>query len=1097
MKQNLAISLFIILFSISQSLVAQKTVELINSGEILKEGVKFYDQEKYEQAADLFQQIGRNDTNYAVACKDYAFCAYSLGKYDTVSRLCKILMGMDDYMGVEAYTLYGSALDDRDSSAAAIRFYSEALVKFPRSYLLYFNLGVAYYRAGKHDDAYRCFKRTLEINPRHPNTHYFLGLLLADNNRWAPAMLAFNTALMLDQNKNLSGKCLNYLINVAKGEYTRPFKNDGKLTEPEDPNFAKIDKLIESKIALNAGYEIATKMDDKLMKQNQFLLEAMKKTKPVSDNYFVKQYVPLFTELLATQNLKTFEYYPYNALDNEVVNKWKSKSKKEIQEYETWIANYFDKTYADFVDTVNGNPQKFQRFTYNGGSIEALGTEFDAKAKLKKGLWRFFYANSNLESEGNYDNSGKAQGEWLTYYGNGKLSSVVNYKDGKKQGMSKEYFFNGNMKREAPFSNDLFDGKVLLYYNNGALQDENNYVAGITNGKVRTYFQNGNPNIDLDAKNDKLDGKIIQYDPHGYVIMKADTKDGDKNGQYVSYYANGNIKAKGLVKDGKGEGKWVYYYDDGKVSKECEYLKGDETGNVKEYYQNGKVSTDETFDNKGKITGTATNYDDDGIKYFEGVYKDDKLVSYKYFDKSGKVIHEATEAHSELEFKAYSVYGKLLKEGLLRKGDRQGKWTYYFRNGTVQLTENYEAGILTGEFEEFYKSGVKHKEGNYKKGKLDGNYRTYFENGKLQEEFILVDGSREGDDYTYYMNGQVSDHNYYSDGDEVGWQSSYYPDGKLNYEYYDEPSFLSKYLIYDTTGKVSSQFLNPQGTAVFDVKFFNGKPKVYGNYKNGRLDGVYKYFYSTGQLDGESNYSLGYRNGSAKEYHMNGKLMKEEYYKNDEADSVWTTYDREGLKETSGAYKEDDREGYWKWFYPNGKTEFASLFKEGDKDSTVVMYAPDGTIRVKLKYNRGELQSYTYLGKDGKDVPEIKLDKEAGQVVAYYPDGQKSYECAYKNGWREGKCMYYYSDGKVQWEENYVHGSLSGKQTFYSDGGKPEKELNEYFDEFDGPCKFYDKAGSLVREENYVLGSLNGVVKDYEGGKVKKETTYYYGVELK
>ena len=1096
MKQNLIACLLLFSFCANQKLFAQKDISIINSGEILNAAAKQYDEGKYQEAMDLYELIGRNDTNYTIACKDYAFCAYNLGKYDTVMNLCKILMDRDDYVGIEAYTLYGSSLDEKDKSDDAIKFYNEAIAKFPKAYLLHFNLGVAYYRAGKHDDAYRCFKRTLELNPRHPNTHYFLGLLLADNKRWAPAMLAFNTAMMLDPSPNLSGKCLNYLISVAKAEYTPPFKNDGKLSESEDPNFARIDKLIESKVALNEGYEIAAKIDDKLMKQNQFLLEAMKKTKPVSDNYFVKQYVPLFSELLATQNLKTFEFYPFKAIDNELVNKWKSKSNKDIQEYESWISNYFDKTYADFVDTVNGKAQKFQRFSYSGGTIEALGTDFDAKAKARKGYWRFFYGNSILESEGNYDNNGKMQGEWKSYYGNGKLKAVVTYKDGKRQGRLKEYFMNGNLKRDAPFKDDMYDGRVLVYYNNGALESENDYTSNVNNGKVKTYFQNGNPNLDIDAKNDKINGKIVQYDVHGYVAIVTDAKDGEKDGQYISYYANGRVKAKGILKVGKPEGKWLYYDEDGNKTKECEFVKGDVVGNVKEYYANGKVSTDETYDSKGKLTGLIINYDEDGIKYFEGNYKDDKLLNYKYFDKKGQIIYQGSDNHGDLDFKAYSVYGKLVRAGLLRKGDRQGKWTYYFRNGGIRLTETYENGVLWGPFQEFYKSGVLHKEGTYKNGKLEGHYYTYFENGKLQEEFMLVGGEREGDDYSYYMNGSVSDHSYYTGGEEVGWQSNYYPDGKLNYEYFDDGSLMTKYFVYDTTGKVVSKFMNPQGTTVFDVKFFNGKQKVYGNYKNGRLDGVYKYYYSNGQVDGESNYKKSYRNGPAKEYYMTGKLMKEAFYKNGFADSVWTVYDRDGAKSNSGPYKDDDREGYWRWYYPNGKTEFSGLFKEGDKDSIITMYAPDGTVRVKLKYDQGELLSYTYVGKDGKDMPEIKLENETGNVVAYYPNGQKSYEASYKNGWREGKCLYYYTDGKVQWEENYVHGDMTGKQTFYRPDGKLEKELNEYYDEYDGLCKFYDKAGNLIREENYTIGYLNGPVKDYEGGKLKKQTVYYYGVEL-
>lgn len=1095
MKQYFIVTVLLLSFCFKQSLFAQKDIELINSGEILKEGIKFNDAGKYDDAIEQYERIDRNDTNYASAVYEEAYSAYNEGKYDTVYRLAKKLMDMDSYIGSEAYTLYGNALDDQDKSKEAIEFYTKALTKFPKSYLLQFNLGVSYFKAAQYDEAYKCFKRTLEINPRHPTSHYFLGLLLADNKRWAPAMLAFNTALMLGPNKNVENKSITFLLNIAKGEYV-PVYEKGKLTEPEDPNFIKIDKLIESKVALNAGYEIATKMDDKMMKQDQFLLEAMKKTKPVSDNYFVKMYVPMFSELMATQNLKTFEFYPYKDIDNELVTKWKSKNKKEIAEYETWIGAYFDKTYTDFVDTVDGKPVTFKRYSYNSGNIEALGSEFDAKTKQLKGHWKYFHPNSNLQREGNYDNNGKAQGEWKYYYANGAIKTILTFKDDKKNGRQRDYYMNGNLKRDAPFKDDKYDGKVLEYYNNGALQSENNYTNGITNGKVKTYFQNGNPNLDIDAKNDKIDGKLVQYDAHGYVTMKSDAKDGEKNGEYVTYYANGQIKTKGGVKGGKGDGKWTYYDEQGKKVKECEFVKGDEVGNVKEYYSNGKLSSDETYDAKGKLTGLATNYDDDGIKYFEGTYKDDKLVNYKYFDKSGKVLQDASESHGELPFKSYSVFGKLIKEGLYKKGERQGKWTYYFRNGVVRMTENYESGILVGSFQEFYKSGVLHKEGSYKNGKLSGHYLTYFENGKLQEEFILVDGLRQGDAYTYYLNGKVSDHSYYTDGDETGWQANYYPNGKLNYEYFEDDALLSKYFVYDTAGKVASKFLNPQGTAVFALNYFNGKPKFSGNYKNGHLDGTYKYYYSNGQVDGESNYSLGYRNGAAKEFYMNGKIMKNAWYKNGEADSIWTVYELDGTKDNVGTYKSDDKEGYWRWLYPNGKTEFLAKYIDGDKDSTVTLYAPDGSVRIKFKYNYGELLSYTYEGKDGKDVADVMLPNESGKVVGYYANGQKSYEVTYKNGWREGKCSYYYPDGKLQWEENYIKGNKVGKQTFYWADGKLQKEVNQYYDELDGPVKYYDKSGNLTKEENYSMGFLNGEVMEYEAGKVKKKTAYYYGVEL-
>ena len=1086
----------VLLFGFSQlTLFAQKKVELINSGQILKAGIKFHDDEKYDDAIRQYEQIGRNDTNYALARYEEALSAYNLGHYDTVFRICRELMDMDSYVGSEAYTLYGSALDDRDKSNEAIDFYKKAIVRFPKSYLLHFNLGVAYFRAKKYDDAYARFKRALEINPHHPTSHYFLGILLADCQRWTPAMLAFHTALMLDPNKNVENKALTFLINIAKGEYT-PQKEGVKLTEPEDPAFIKIDKLIESKIAFRPEYKIAANIDDKLMKQTQLILETLKQSKPTSNNYFVKQYVPLYSELMATQSLKTFEYYPYKDVDNELVTKWKSKSKKDIQEFDNWIVSYFTKISADFVDTVNGKPEQFKRYVYNSGTIEALGTDYDAKTQTRKGYWRLFYTNSNMEREGNYDNAGKMQGEWKSYYANGNLKTVATYKDGKVQGVVKDYFMNGNVQRNAPFKDDKYEGRVLKYYNNGALESENDYKAGVIDGKVKTYYQNQNLNLNIDAKNDKIEGKITQYNQHGYIQTTSDAHNGEKDGQYIAYFPNGKIRDKGMVKAGKSDGKWQYYDEEGHLIKECEFSKGDVIGVLKEYFSNGKLSSQETFDNKGKLNGLQTDYDEDGVKYFEGTFKEDKLVNYKYFDKTGKVTHEASEAHGELKFQVFTPEGYLWKEGVLKKGDINGTFTNFYRNGNVHITEEYVNGVLNGGYKEYYKSGVLHKEGTNKNGSWDGNFRIYFENGKLEEEMYLVKGDKEGDAYTYFLDGSVSEHKYFHSGDETGWQTSYYPDGKVEYEYFQDDALITKYFVFDTAGKVVSKFENPKGTADFDVKFFNGKPKSTAHYDFGHLQGPYKYYYGNGQVSNDAVYDHGYKTGAAKEYHLNGKIMKEGVFKYGQADSIWTFYDRNGVKDCKGAYKDGDKTGYWTWYYPNGKPEFIAKYKEGEKDSIVVMYAPDGAVRVKLRYNNGQLLSYTYIGKDGKEVSDIRLDKESGTVLAYYANGQKSYEAVYKNGSRQGECTYYYPDGKLQWEEHYDNGNKVGKQTLYAADGKLDREETRYFDEFDGPVRYYDTAGNLVLEENYKLGYLHGPVKEYDKGTVKNVTNYYYGIKL-
>ena len=182
---------------------AQNEPKLINSGKILKEGIQLHEDGKYLDAVKQYEQISRNDTNYTTAQYEEAYSLYMLGKYDTVMRMCRALIELNDYTSTDAYTLLGNTLDDKKMRPEAIKLYQEAIAKFPKAYMLHFNLGVAYFRANRLDDAAASFRKALEINPFHPTSHYFLGLINAELKRWTPALLAMNTCMILGPNKNL------------------------------------------------------------------------------------------------------------------------------------------------------------------------------------------------------------------------------------------------------------------------------------------------------------------------------------------------------------------------------------------------------------------------------------------------------------------------------------------------------------------------------------------------------------------------------------------------------------------------------------------------------------------------------------------------------------------------------------------------------------------------------------------------------------------------------------------------------------------------------------------------------------------------------
>lgn len=85
-------------------------------------------------------------------------------------------------------------------------------------------------------------------------------------------------------------------------------------------------------------------------------------------------------------------------------------------------------------------------------------------------------------------------------------------------------------------------------------------------------------------------------------------------------------------------------------------------------------------------------------------------------------------------------------------------------------------------------------------------------------------------------------------------------------------------------------------------------------YKNGKLQGSRKVFYTENVLAEEVFYVDGIKNGTAKTFGENGKLIDQHNYVNDKFEGLASYYDGNGNKLYEGSYKSNVRVGTWKFF---------------------------------------------------------------------------------------------------------------------------------------------------------------------------------------
>ena len=82
---------------------------------------------------------------------------------------------------------------------------------------------------------------------------------------------------------------------------------------------------------------------------------------------------------------------------------------------------------------------------------------------------------------------------------------------------------------------------------------------------------------------------------------------------------------------------------------------------------------------------------------------------------------------------------------------------------TKDTNEPYTGAVFT-----LYSSGEKKREGYLKDGELDGKYTWYLKSGQMYEEGNYKDGKKDGKYTHYYENGQIYDILNWKDGELNG-----------------------------------------------------------------------------------------------------------------------------------------------------------------------------------------------------------------------------------------------------------------------------------------------------------------------------------------
>ena len=208
---------------------------------------------------------------------------------------------------------------------------------------------------------------------------------------------------------------------------------------------------------------------------------------------------------------------------------------------------------------------------------------------------------------------------------------------------------------------------------------------------------------------------------------------------------------------------------------------------------------------------------------------------------------------------------------------------------------------------------------DYAKLSCDSNevYTDYYSSGQLRLKFTMKNGNLEGENFGYYRNGQIEDSTYFEKGHYHGTNRSFNKKGQLiiieeykhdtllfykDFRYFKNRNIKEEdYLFFDSDSLKINPFLkikkhtsgsNPDMDYDKDLSFSkmksHGKEKEY--YRKGKIkieiftinnlfDGAYKWYNKDNTLAGEGSYKNGKKDGIFSYYSTTGQVTKIESWK--------------------------------------------------------------------------------------------------------------------------------------------------------------------------------------------------------------------------
>ncbi|WP_419700541.1 tetratricopeptide repeat protein [Mucilaginibacter sp. NFX135] len=323
--KKLKLIILLLLFSVAAS--AQNA----DVSASIKEGIELNNAHNYAGAIEKYKQALAFDPENTQANYQVAFSLFSSGKgTDGIPYLDKVVKTNNNFTG-PAYELLGSIYDAAKQPQQAIDAYKAGIKIKPDYQPLYFNIGLAYFRAAKYADAEQAAIEAIKLDPKHANSQRLYALVTFHQNKRAPALLALCNFLLLEPDGPRSAEAYTNMQSILKGGAL-------KTEKKTDAENVALNKAIATATATTDNRRYASPAD-LLAAQLKAIFMAIGQLsqKQTGNDFFRNYYAAFFYKLAQTEHMPAFARLMDLSANKAADNQWLQQNEDKRKALEAWV----------------------------------------------------------------------------------------------------------------------------------------------------------------------------------------------------------------------------------------------------------------------------------------------------------------------------------------------------------------------------------------------------------------------------------------------------------------------------------------------------------------------------------------------------------------------------------------------------------------------------------------------------------------------------------------------------------------------------------------------------------------------------------------